>query len=214
MVSYDLKGKQFGRLYVVKKAPKRTSGVRWLVRCDCGNTREVITASLVSGHTQSCGCLWKEKTREVNKKRMTKHGASRSISYSSYRSMLHRCYDPESISYANYGARGIKVCNRWKNTKTGYENFIKDMGERPSKAYSIDRKDTDGDYTKSNCQWSTKRKQANNRRTNHIVSYKNKEMTLAQAIRKSKTTIPYLRVLARIRSGWSLNEALFTPLPA
>lgn len=75
--------------------------------------------------------------------------------------MLQRCYNPKDAQYASYGGRGIKVCARWKES---IKNFHEDMGERPSKDYSIDRRDNDGNYTPENCRWATKTQQNMNQR--------------------------------------------------
>lgn len=91
------------------------------------------------------------------------HGLSRSKIYKLWDGMVRRCEDKNHHSYPNYGGRGIRVCNRWR---TSFNNFLEDMGEKPGKAYSLDRIDNDGDYTPKNCRWSTKAEQAQNRRMN------------------------------------------------
>ena len=90
-----------------------------------------------------------------------KHGMSNTPLYRVYRAMLSRCYDKSQKSYINYGGRGIKVCDSWRNS---FEAFIRDMGERPD-GYSIERKDNNGDYEPLNCVWASKYKQARNKRT-------------------------------------------------
>ena len=80
--------------------------------------------------------------------------------YSIWLQMRQRCNNPNCKAYRLYGKRGIKVCKRWDS----YKNFIKDMGKRPSKKYSIDRIDTNGNYEPENCRWSTQKTQVKNRR--------------------------------------------------
>lgn len=85
----------------------------------------------------------------------------------SWDSMKGRCYNPKEAGYDNYGGRGIKVCDRWlhgENGMTGFECFIADLGERPTKGHSLDRIDSDGDYTPENCCWATRREQVWNSR--------------------------------------------------
>jgi hypothetical protein len=90
-----------------------------------------------------------------------KHGQSKTPTYTTWAAMRGRCYDPGNASYASYGARGITVCRRWLDS---FENFLADMGERPSKDHSIDRIDSGGNYEASNCRWATRAEQNANRR--------------------------------------------------
>lgn len=92
----------------------------------------------------------------------TKHGYAHSAEYNSWRGMKKRCYQPTHDSYQYYGARGITVCDEWRNS---FAQFIKDMGPKPGKNYSIDRIDNDGNYTVTNCKWSDQSEQINNRRS-------------------------------------------------
>lgn len=154
----DLTGKRFGRLVVIARAPNRGVKVNWLCQCDCGNQSIAFASDLRSGRHQSCGCLQKEC--------MTKHGHAKrttgyTITYSSWASMKYRCCNPKNPKFQYYGGRGISICDRWIKS---FEAFLEDMGERPSKAYSIDRIDSDGNYEPSNCRWATRAEQSKNQR--------------------------------------------------
>jgi hypothetical protein len=117
---------------------------------------------LKRGWTQSCGCLQKDRAKDN-----AKHGKTGSPEYHAWSAMIQRCTNPKTKQYKDYGGRGIRVCQKWK---CSFESFYADMGPRPSKAHSIDRKDNDGNYEPGNCRWATEREQKMNTRQN--VRYK------------------------------------------
>jgi hypothetical protein len=122
--------------------------------------------------------------------------------------MKQRCENPNNPKYYRYGARGIKVCERWRRS---FEVFSKDMGPRPE-GHSIERRDNDGNYEPSNCVWATRKAQQRNRCTNKFVEYLGNKMTLFEAVEISKTIIPYETIYFRLRQGWELSQALTRPL--
>lgn len=157
----DLTGQRFGRLMVISKTTSnKYRQSMWLCRCDCGTEKTILGLSLKHGKTTSCGC----RNREVASERFTTHGhtrGGRTLEYQSWLAMIRRCNNPNEAIYHYYGGRGIKVCERWVNS---YENFLEDMGKRPSKNHSLERIDVDGDYEPSNCKWATRTEQALNKR--------------------------------------------------
>ncbi len=158
-------GERYGRLTIVEETVVLTKYKRrFKCLCDCGKYTIVQLSNLRSSHTQSCGCLNFE-TMAAN--RLT-HGMSGTSEYKSYRKMIERCYYVKDIGYHNYGGSGIIVCDEWKNS---FENFINDMGYKPSKNHSLDRIKTSGNYEPSNCRWATRKKQNNNKKNNVRLEY-------------------------------------------
>jgi hypothetical protein len=124
-----------------------------------------------------------------------------------YHQMIQRCYNPKQSSYAYYGARGITVCDEWRES---YKTFLADMGPRPGKGYSIDRRDNDGPYCKDNCFWNVHQKQCRNRRSTIYVDLGDERHKLIDLVEQAglKWHTVYARLFAY---GWTVEEALTTP---
>lgn len=203
----DLAGLKFGRLTVNSSAgSNRHNKVRWNCRCECGKDTCVIGADLRAGKILSCGCLHREISSRVFKKSMTTHGLSRSSEYFIWFGMHARCSKPDHISYKSYGAKGIRVCDRWRDFPT----FYSDVGPRPSPAHSLDRKNSDGHYEPGNVVWADKIEQANNRCTNRIVDYRGEQTTLANAIRRAGSVVGKTTARQRLLRGWTVEAAVET----
>lgn len=119
--------------------------------------------------------------------------------------MIQRCCDSGSKDFKNYGARGIKVCDRWLS----FENFIADMGARPA-GKSLNRKDNNGDYTPENCEWATLVDQARNTRANRRETHNGKTLCLAEWAELAG--LKYNTLSGRLHLGWSFSRAIETPV--
>lgn len=133
-------------------------------RCDCGTEISVLARNLRSGNTKSCGC----RKRRAVIERSTRHGMAHTKIYNIWADMVARCRRPTHAHYADYGGRGITVCDRWLD----FSNFYADMGDRP-KGRSIDRINNDGGYSPENCRWATASEQRSNRRQARFESCPN-----------------------------------------
>jgi len=158
----NLLGRNFGYLVVIEFAYfNKWRNACWKCECRCGKIIFVRSGGLCSGHTKSCGCLRQETTRKRSYKHGHRIGGAVSAEYHSWHSMKQRCENENREKYRRYGARGISVCRRWRNS---FENFLKDMGKRPGSGYSLDRIDNNGNYEPGNCRWATAKQQARNKR--------------------------------------------------
>lgn len=195
MKAFDVSGQRFGRLVAV--APERVGAVQmWRCVCDCGNETRCVAGSLRSGRTSSCGCLRRDMVAAKN----FRHGHTAHPLWSTWNAMLGRCEVEGHPQYHLYGARGIRVCDRWHD----FAAFVTDMGTRPSPHHSLDRVDNDGNYELSNVRWATPAEQARNTRQNVFVEVNGERMCLKDAARV--LGVPYTTVRTRHRKGLPLDE--------
>jgi len=206
----DLTGKIFGRLTVVcRDGVYKNGNIIWICLCECGKKKRILGHSLITGNTKSCGCLGIE-TKSKNGKLNIKHGYSNktSITYQTWTAMTQRCNDPKAINYRDYGDRKIKICYRWSSkNKKGFENFLEDIGKRPSKYYYIDRIDNNKGYYKLNCRWTTSEVNSRNKRNNLSFTYNGKTQLLIEWAEEYR--INYHTLWCRIyRYKWSIEKSL------
>ncbi|AFL99510.1 AP2 domain-containing protein [Desulfitobacterium dehalogenans ATCC 51507] len=154
----NLSGQKFGRLTAIERAENRGTKTMWLCECDCGNRKIIAAGDLGSGRTNSCGCLRKEYVAAKN----YIHGHTDDRLNSIWRDMKKRCYNPRNKSYKDYGARGIELCNEWRNDFMSFYKWA--IANGYSDELSIDRIDNDKGYEPSNCRWATRLTQNINQR--------------------------------------------------
>lgn len=149
-----------------------------------------------------------DEVRAYAKKYMRSFRNKGNGAYSVWILMKQRCLNPKNPAFINYGQRGITVCDRWKHS---FDNFLEDMGERPSKLHSIDRIDNNGNYEPLNCRWATRKVQNNNSRNNRYIEFRGQTKTMAQwcEIYKINPTTFYRRYY---QHKWSLEKSLTAPL--
>ena len=201
----NLTGQKFGRLTVVERAENRYRQTIWRCLCDCGKTVEVQGKHLKDGYTTSCGCYRSEclTTRD------TIHGFRREKLYEVYKSMKQRCFNPNNKHYSYYGGRGIKVCDEWVKSYLSFRKWAHENGYRDG--LTIDRKDTNKDYSPDNCRWVDCETQSNNRRNVHIIRHNGTDKTLTQLAKETgiSRSLLYSRLIER---KWDIDRALTTPI--
>lgn len=199
-------GRRFGRLVVIKRSENAKSGkAKWLCKCDCGKV--VITHShlLRNGQTRSCGCLQKEIVSKCN----TRHKKCDEKLYRIWNDIKQRTSNKNNPRYESYGARGITICAEWKDDFIAFRTWALSNGYQ--EGLSIDRIDNEKGYFPDNCRWATSYQQANNKRSNHLITFQGESLTLSEWAKKFN--ISYTALKQRINKlGWTVERALTTPV--
>lgn len=193
----DLSGRTFGRLTVVGRSAKIGVRVSWDCICECGASTTVQGLNLTQGVSRSCGCLQKE----MSALKLTTHGMSNTRLYQRWQAIHKRCKDLTCAAYKNYGARGIRVCEEWRD----FERFLQDMG-RPVRGATIERKDNDGPYSKDNCRWASRKEQGRNKRNNRLITCG--EQTKSVTEWAASLGIKRQTLYQRIHRRWSTDRLL------
>lgn len=196
----DLAGQRFGDWVVLSFSHKGGYGeIYWLCRdVVTGERRAVRARNLTSGRSASSG--------HRHRRAVTTHGMTGTPTFRAWENMRQRCLNPRHRSFADYGGRGIKVHGPWLDS---FEQFLADMGVRPDDL-SLDRKNTDGDYTPQNCRWATATQQLRNRRDTVRITYNGRTQTAYDWADETGISAKALR--ERIRAGWPPEKALTTPI--
>jgi len=204
MKTFDLSGQTFGSLTVIDRDEELKSRSRWNCRCVCGGLVTCTTGNLRTKKSTKCRCA----VRDAARARQTIHDLNRTAEHRTWSGMKNRCQNPANRSYPMYGGRGVTIDPRWES----FDAFLSDMGLRPSPAHSLDRyPDNDGPYSPENCRWATRIEQANNKRSNHELTFNGKSMNISQWAREVGISEDTLERRINLL-GWSTEKALTKPV--
>lgn len=198
----EMINKRFGKLVVLKKTDKKKYKTYFLCQCDCGNKTIVEYYSLIYGNTKSCGCLQKEKAKQLK----STHNDSKTRLYTSWCNMKARCYRKTMKRYERYGGRGIVVCDEWKNSFITFKKWALENGYNES--LTLDRIDVNGNYEPNNCRWISNLEQQSNRGNNRKITYKGETKALCEWARIYN--LKWKTLQNRINDGWDIEKALTT----
>jgi len=202
----DITGQRFHYWTVQEFKGMEKGRTLWLCLCDCGETKLVNGCNLRMGNSMSCGCF----RVETQQKRLTTHGESKgskqTSEYKVWTDMKGRCNNPKHKFFSYYGGRGITICKRWMI----FENFLIDMGRRPSNKHSIDRKDNSNGYDPCNCRWATKIEQQRNMRNNRLLTLNGDTFCVTEWSERLGLKEGIIR--GRLNKGWNDKLTLTTPI--
>lgn len=205
----NVKGKRYGMLVAEEAVVCDTKHGRlkkWWCRCDCGAYVVVGANTLAAGSKKSCGCATKKMLSDGSTKHGHFKGKQRPPEWGSWSGMIARCHNPKCKQWRWYGAKGVTVCERWRES---FGAFMDDMGKRPPGCNSIDRIDNSKGYEPGNCRWANPTDQARNTANNRNVTINGQTKCLAAWIEVSDLCPS--SVFRRLAKGWSEAEALLTP---
>lgn len=201
----DETGKTYGRYTVIANSPGSEVARYVEARCSCGTIKRVQLGGLRHGSTISCGCANRERLQ--TEKPALKHGLSHRPEYFAWYDMVDRCYNPNNPYFKDYGARGIRVCRRWKRDVSA---FFADVGERPSAKHSLDRIKNNKGYTPDNVKWSTIREQNTNKRDTCLLTYQGRKQSAS--LWAEELGPPRHVIYDRKRRGYTDHKTLTTPV--
>ena len=204
-------GNRHGRLVALslQRAEKRNGEIYryWNCLCDCGKMVVRGTASLRDKkHTSSCGCFLSESTSRKNKVHGFGARKKRTAEYQIWMGIRSRVNNPNHKNSKEYKERGIAICPRWNS----FENFISDMGNKPTPKHTIERINNAGNYDPENCRWATRSEQARNRRSNVMLTYKGETLCVIEWC--ERIGIEFCTLISRVSRGWTDERAITTPV--
>lgn len=196
----ELTGSTCGKLTVLRFSHSDKNNASWVCLCDCGTETIVSAATLTRKDrpNMSCGC----SNATLGGLTMT-HKAE----YHAWHNMIRRCHDATCEAFSDYGARGISVCQPWRES---FPAFLSDVGPRPSRLHSLERENNEDGYHPDNCLWATKAEQMRNTRSNHWLTLNGRTLCITDWAKE--TGIAVTTITARLRYGWTADRALTTPV--
>lgn len=214
----DMTGQKIGKLTVLKYLGTKGKGALWLCKCDCGNECKKYGGQLRKMLGVSCGCDTRQKQIDIAHRTIakTKHGDCFSRLYFVWLDMRARCNNPKDISYHNYGAKGVTVCNEWMHDYLNFKKWALKNGYNPDAKRgecTLDRIDNSKGYGPNNCRWVNARVQSNNRKNSYRIEYNGEIHTASEW--SEITGIPQGVIYARRKAGWGpekiLSRAKYNP---
>lgn len=197
----NLVGRTFSRLTVIARAPSKNGKTFWRCQCACGNESVAYSSQILSGHTRSCGCLYREKAYLLNRS----HGMSKTPVYRQWCAMITRCTNPNQRSAAFYNA--LELCEEFRT----FETFYAILGAPPAgQRMTIGRIDNLKGYVLGNVRWETYKTQGRNKRNNRLMTLAG--VTKCQSEWTEELGISQSNLNARLRRGWTDEEALTMPV--
>ena len=203
----DLTGKRFGSLTAVRYVGKRGGESIWECKCDCGGKTESSTSNLTGGLSTSCGCKRKKTCSDRMKRINYKHGGTNTRLFRIWSGIKTRCFDENAPEYKNYGGRGITLHDLWKADFSEFQKWAAESGYNDT--LTIDRIDVNGNYEPGNCRWVTMKEQANNKRTNRLISFNGETHSVSEW--EQLKGAPRDSIRRRLNAGWSIERALTEP---
>ena len=208
---------KFARLTPIKLVEH--NGLKWLCKCDCGNTIIVNTTDLQYGKIQSCGCI---RFRDIKAETPIENYPPnlKGRLQAEYWSMHDRCFSPNHKAYDRNNVKGITICDRWLG-EDGVKHFIEDMGPTYQPHLTLDRVDNSKGYSPDNCRWATHKEQQNNRDNNRAIIFRGKEYASVQLLLDEFINAGYISlsdersksayICSRLNNGWTIEEAITIP---
>lgn len=200
----NLAGRRFQSWSVIERTPPTPDQlVHWLCVCDCGRRQVIVGKSLISGNTKWCSC-----NRPIS---TITHGATRGKRGAEYRiwcGIKARCFNPNVRDFANYGGRGVTMCNAWSDS---FPAFFAAVGPRQSPKHSIERDNNSLGYVPGNARWATRAEQSQNTRQNHRITAWGETKNIGQWSNDGRCVVCLSTIRKRLRRGFSPEDAISLP---
>lgn len=199
-------GNRYSYVTITQEQPETLKNKQIQCLCDCGSIFIGNINNLRNGHAQSCGCLITARSKQAS----TTHGKSYTRLYKIYAGMKERCYNPNHHKFKSYGKRGVTICDKWLND---FDLFYKWAEHNNySDDLTIDRINVDGCYSPENCRWISNNEQQLNKTDTIKITYNDEEIILLSFLRAMNREKDYGAITARLRRGWSVEDAINRPI--